>query len=775
MIPERVGHYRILEPLGRGGMGEVFKARDEKLDRIVALKAISSALVDDPSARRRFAREARAAAALNHPFICTVHEVVEAGGRSYIVMELVDGESLLARLSRGRAPFDEICRIGSEVAEALEAAHEHGILHRDIKPANIMLTKGGHAKVMDFGIACFVRPESSAWDTEEQTRSRDLTEAGIALGTLRYMAPEQLRGESPSARSDLYSLGVMLYEMSTGRLPFSGASTPVLISRILNDVVESPGSINPELPRRFEKLVVRLLEKDPAARPASAAEVVHELHALMDPQTPSASRASGRSIAVLPFRDLAGNDDNVHLGIGLADATITELAMVHSLLVRPTTEILRYQDRRIDPIVAARELSVETIVDGSYQRAGSRLRVTVQLIDASDGRPIWGTKITTSLEDVFQMQDEVSRRIAEAMEVQLTAGDERRLARAAKPASEAYELYLKGRLHLFRETLPETNAAIELFEKAQHLDPDFPLAWVGLSDAYARLAFTWEPDGDWYERASDACDRALALDSHLPEGHYLRGKLLWSPKGGFDHAGAMAEFLEALAARPGLGEAHDALGILLFHIDLMEEAAAELRHARAIRPEDAVAQMHLGFCRYLQRRYAEALEISEDVTARQPSAWAWYQTALCHLQRGRVERADQIAERCAREFPSSVLFYPLRGLIAARRGDARVAHDMIQLTEQREKYFGHYHHAQYDVACIHALLGEGLEALRWATRAAKNGFPSPSVYENDDLLASIRNEAPFRALMDQLRKECRGYAERYRELVASSKSDSGRA
>jgi serine/threonine protein kinase len=482
VIPDRVGHYRILELLDRGGMGEVFRARDEKLDRVVALKAISPRLLDEENARRRFYREARAAAALNHPFICTVHEVIEEGGQPYIVMEYVDGESLRARLSRGRLPFEELCRMGSEVAEALAAAHERGILHRDIKPANIMLTKSGHAKVMDFGIACFLPSGGSDSASEKLTVTRDLTEAGVALGTLTHIAPEQLRGLGSDARSDLYSLGVVLYEMATGQLPFSDTSAPVLISKILNDVAVAPRAINPELPWAFERLVTRLLEKDPAARPESALNVLRDLRELGSHQGPKEAPESDRSIAVLPFKDLARDPSNVHLGLGLADATITELAMVKTLLVRPTTAILRYHDHPTDPMQAGRELSVETVVDGSFQRDGSRLRVTVQLIDTSDGRPIWGTKITTSLDDVFQMQDEVSREIAEALEVQLTPGDERRRARIARPAADAYELYLKGRLHLFRETLSETNAAIELFEKARSADPDFALAWVGLSD-----------------------------------------------------------------------------------------------------------------------------------------------------------------------------------------------------------------------------------------------------------------------------------------------------
>ena len=754
-------------------MGQIFKARDEKLDRVVALKAISPQLVGEETARKRFYREARAAAALNHPFICTVHEVVEEGDQPYIVMEFVEGESLRGRLSRERLTFDEICRIGSEVAEALSAAHEHGILHRDIKPANVMLTKGGHAKVMDFGIATFVPAVEPDAASEEATATRDLTEAGVALGTLSYIAPEQLRGVTVDRRADLYSLGVMLYEMSTGLLPFSDASTPVLISRILNDVAVPPRTINPELPWDFERLLTRLLNKDPSARPESATAVLHELRDMVSHEARKELQASGHTIAVLPFRDLAKSSENVHLGLGLADATITELATVRSLLVRPTTAILRYQEQPADPVQAGRELSVDSIVNGSYQRDGSRLRVTVQLIDTSDGRPIWGSKITTSLDDVFQMQDEVSRKIAEALQLQLTPGDERRRARTVQPVAEAYELYLKGRLHLFRETLPETNAAIGLFEKARDADPEFPLAWVGLSDAYARLAFSWDPDGDWYERATKACDRALELDGQLPEGRYLRGKLLWSPKGGFDHGGAMRELFAAIAARPGLGEAHNTLGILLFHVSLMEEAAREFQQAWALSPEDAIAQMHLGFCRYLQLRYEEALQISEEITNRMPSAWAWYQVALCQLQLHRVDAAEKTVERSSREFPDSVLFYPLRGLIAAIRGEADVAHEMIRRTRDREKSFGHYHHAQYDVACIHALLGEKSEAVEWATRAGRNGFPSYSVYESDPFLEPIRDEDRFRSFLEELRKECQGYRERYRELAAARHRDSG--
>ena len=764
----RVGRYVIRDRIGRGGMGEIYTAHDERLDRVVVLKAISPALVDHDVARRRFLREARAAAALAHPFTCTIHEVLEHDAQPFIVMEYVEGETLRARLLRGPLAAADIVRIGSETAEALAAAHERGIIHRDVSAANIMLAPSGHVKVMDFGLASMGASAANRDGADAATEAADaLTNAGALLGTPAYIAPEVLSGQRADARSDLYSLGVVLYQCCTGQLPFNGASVPLVIAEILNRTPPPPRSLQPDVPAALERVIVRLLAKDPSARFPDAQAVAGELRALTTshPATPPSGM---RSIAVLPFKDLAQDPANAHIGIGLADATITELALIKALIVRPTAAVMRYQQSVTDPLEAGRQLGVDSIVDASFQRSGSRLRVTVQLLDTTDGRSLWAGKITASLDDVFEMQDEVSRQITRALEVRITDRDQARGGRPARVGAAAYELYLKGRFHLLRETPEHTSTAIDYFERAIAADPSFALARAGLADAYLYTAFSWDPDGDWYSRAARLCEETLRLDPDLPEAHYLRGRLLWCPDGGFNHAEALREFGMAIAARPGLYEAHHWIGIVLFHVSLLTESLAHFERALAINPDDEVASMHLAFALYLQGAFQAAFDRSDETRRRAPSAWAFYQLALAEIQLGRRDDAERTVNAAARQFPGHVLFYPLRGLIAALRGDADGALEHVELTRRHARSFGHYHHAQYDVACIQATLGKTDAALRWLTEGATNGFPCAVFFERDPLLASIREDLRFTTLMRTLNDECARYGELYRTMHTSS-------
>ena len=483
MLNEQIGQYRITGRLGQGGMGEIFSARDEKLNRTVAVKFIANARMDSDASRRLFLREARAAAALDHPFICTVHDVLEHKGQPVIVMERVEGETLQARISRGALSVEQVVQVALEIAEALAAAHERGIVHRDVKTANIMITPGGHVKVMDFGLALMLM---SAPDDQTAHRSEEL-QSRVA-GTLPYMAPEVLRGESATPASDLYALGVVMFEMATGQRPFAGKTDAVLISEILEHSPAAPRQVNQDVPRALENLIVQLLSKDSAKRP-SAADVIQELRAFAAPK-----RHTTQSLAVLPFRALTSDPESAHLGLALADATTSELALVRSLVVRPTAAILRYHEAAPDTTQAARDLGVDFVVTGTFQRAGSRLRVSVQLVSTSEERPLWSTKIDTSIEDIFAMQDEVSRKIVEALQLELTSDEERRLAKRPQASGDALDLYFKGRVALLHETVPAVNQGIEYFERALQIEPGNAAISIALADAYCRLAFTWDPE-----------------------------------------------------------------------------------------------------------------------------------------------------------------------------------------------------------------------------------------------------------------------------------------
>lgn len=775
----RLGPHELLAPLGAGGMGEVYRARDTRLGREVAIKLLPAAFSADPDRLRRFDEEARAASALNHPNILTIHDIGSQDGAPYVVSELLEGETLRDRLAAGPLPQRKAVACAIQFAQGLAAAHEKGIIHRDLKPENLFVTKDGRVKILDFGLAKLTRPEAKA-AAASHIETAAGTEPGVILGTVGYMSPEQVRGKAADQRSDIFSFGAVLYEMLSGQRAFQGDSPIETMNAILRD---DPPDLSPairDLPPALDRIVRRCLEKNSEERFQVARDVAFVLEAFSGvssrPSAPPFKEEPGerrKSVAILPFKDLARDPENAHLGLGLADATITELALVKSLVVRPTAAVLRYQGETVNPQEAGRELGVDAVADGSFQRSGSRLRVTVQLIATAGGKPLWGTKIDASLEDVFRMQDEVSRRIAEALQVELTPADERRMARTARSSGAAYELYARGRLHLaVRETLVDTNAAIEWFEKATQLDPDFPLAWAGLSDAYSRMAFSFDPEGGWFARAEETCRKALELDGRLPEGRYLQARMLWSPQRGFDHAGAIRELVAAITGRPNLYEAEEWLCIVLCHVAMLEPAIQAARRALAINPEDVRARLHLGLCHFLSGRHREALEVTAETQEPLPSPWGLYQLAQAQLRLGRTDEATRTVERALRHFPGDVLFHPIRGILASIRGEEARAREQVQLTIQNKRSFGHYHHAQYDIACIHALLGEKEEALRWLSDSARNGFPCHTFFETDPFLEAARGEEPFRRLMDELATECEGYRQLYARLQADSGPES---
>jgi TolB-like protein len=590
------------------------------------------------------------------------------------------------------------------------------------------------------------------------------------MGTPAYLSPEQARGEKVDGRSDVFAFGCVLHEMLGGRPAFGRGTAADTMVAILRD---EPAPIGGSVPPPVEAIVRRCLRKNATERFASAGELAGALREARRESAASAeSTERRRSIAVLPFKSLGGGGD-ADLGVALADATITELALVHSLLVRPTAAILRYRDRPADPEEAARELGVDAVVDGSVQSSGARLRVTVQLVDAAGG-PLWGTKIDASLGDVFAMQDEVSRKIVEALRVRLSPSDERRLAAAAAPAPAAHELYLKGRIHLFAETrLDEVNAAIACFEEARRLDPGSALAMIGLADAWARMAFAFDPDGGWWERAEQLTEKALAIAPDLPEGRYLRGRMLWSPQRGFDHAGAMREFAGAIAGRPNLNEAHHFLAMVLSHVGLLDEARLAFERALAIYPGDEFTALHLGMVRLLQGRFDEGREITGATLSRPASGWTFYQLAQCELRLGRTTEAAETLERLSREHPDSVLTLGLRAVLAAVAGDAARARAVAALVVRNRRSYGHYHHAQYDLACIHALLGEPREAVALLQAAAADGFPCLPFFEADPLLEAARRSAEWAPLRKELSARQADYETLYRALRAGSGGASG--
>lgn len=757
MLSERVAHYRIGEKLGQGGMGEIFSAYDEKLKRTVAVKRISLATLRDEQSRRQFLREARAAAALNHPFICTIHEVIEHEGEPLIVMESVQGKTLGACLSSGPLPPDEVIARTIEIAEALAAAHARGIVHRDIKSGNIMITTGGHVKVMDFGLATI-----SSGDDDDTAHLSERSTTGIA-GTLPYIAPEILRGEAAGPASDLYALGVVMYEMTTLRRPFTGQTDALLISAVLNSAPVPPRQLDGAVPQPLSEVILALLHKDSSARP-SASDLIAKLRGVAKTH----SRRPDRSLAVLPFRALTTDAESAHLGLALADATVGELALVRSLLVRPSAAILRYDRPDVDALEAGRELGVDAIVAGTFQKAGSRLRVSVQLISVGEERPLWSTKIDTTMDDIFAMQDEVSRKIVAALQMEITPGDEIRLERRPQAAGEVMDLLLKGRAALLGgESSTHVTDAIECFQKAADLSPDNPLALVGLSDAYARMAFTWDPDADWHERARQLADRALQLEPDLPEGRYIRARLAWTPHGGFDHGFAISELMHAIARRPNMTEAYSWLGVILFHVGLIEEARDRFARAYRINPSDLIAATHEASCDIIAGDYERAVPRAREALAKLSSAWSVYTLAQAQVHVSDLAGAEKTLDSGAQRFPATVLFHSLRAVIAALRNDVAMMEREAERTMQGRKAFGHFHHSELDLACALSILGRTGEALEALRSVARTGFPCLPAFESSPMLAAVRREPGYGVLREELLQMSAGFRELFTTLQSS--------
>ncbi len=753
MLNEQIGQYRITGKLGQGGMGEIFSAYDQKLNRNVAVKFIAATQLDSDYSRKMFLREARAAAALDHPFICTVHDVLEHHGQPMIVMERVEGETLHERIAHGPLSVEQVVQHALEIAEALAAAHARGIVHRDIKTGNVMLTPAGHIKVMDFGLAVITLS-----GPEEQTSHRSEDRPSKFAGTLPYMAPEILRGEPATESSDFYALGVVMYEMLTSRHPFTGKTDAVLISEILDRLPCTPRQLRADVPRAIDALVMRLLAKEPRKRPG-ASKVIAALRSTSGPKRSQPQQ----SLAVLPFRALTDDPESEHLGVALADATTSELALVRSLLVRPTAAILRYHDANDDPVLAAHDLGVDFIVAGTFQRAGSHLRVSAQLIDAAEERPIWSTKVDTTVDDIFAMQDEVSHKIVEALQLELTPADKQRIGRRPQAARDVVDLYVKGRVALLVETIPSLNNAIEYFERAAEIDRDNPLIWIGLADAYCRMAFNWDPEGEWYERAKEISERALQLDPEIPEGHYIRARLAWTPQGGYQHEFAIREVVAALTERPNLFEGFDWLGTILWHVGLIDDARLNYKRALAISPDDNGAKTLLVSCEWMTGNY-EVLQPGFDALEGVETAWALYAMVFWQLHIGDLAGAERTIEGASRKFPAHGLFHSARAVLAAKKGDEAAALRAIERAMQNRKAYGHFHHAEVDVACALAILGRMEESLDHLTSAVRSGFPSLPAVQNDPLLSSLRGEERYRELVSELYASQQHYRQLYDDL-----------
>ncbi|HTR04125.1 MAG TPA: protein kinase [Thermoanaerobaculia bacterium] len=541
MLGTTVSHYRVVRELGSGGMGVVYEAEDMRLRRNVALKFLSVALAQDAPMLERFEREARAASALSHPGICTVHAIEQDSGRSFIVMELVEGESLATRLAGNPMEIGQFLELGVQMADALEAAHAKGIVHRDLKPMNMMVTPRGQVKILDFGLAKFEHNEANAQTGLPTAPPRaDLTAAGTVFGTVHYMSPEQARGLATDARTDLFSLGAILYQMATGDRAFEGDTQAVVFDAILNRDPRPLEEANPAMPGALEPILEKALEKDRSLRYQTATELKTDLLRLRrkleggrsGPASVSDSKAPAqraeRSIAVLYFENLSGVKEDEYLRDGITEDILTDLSKIKGLNVFPRTTMLSFRDQKSTAADVSRQLRADYALEGSLRRAGNRLRINAQLVDAASGFPVWSERYDREMSDIFAVQDEIAHKIAEALRIKLTPQEQAELA--AKPTEnlQAYDLYLRGRSYARRRTTRDMDFALQMFENAVTLDPNFALAWAAIANGCAHAQYWSGGKGQYMERAQSASLRAVALAPDIPEVLVSQGWILYA-------------------------------------------------------------------------------------------------------------------------------------------------------------------------------------------------------------------------------------------------------
>ena len=650
----KINQFEVEKPLGRGGMGEVYLARDTKLDRNVAIKFLPKELRDDPIARERFLRESKLAAALDHPYICKIYEIGDVDGKAFIAMEFVEGETVQDKIKKGPFRLNQLLGLGIEIAEAIDTAHQKQIVHRDLKTANIMVTPEGHAKVLDFGIAKQLATDNSA-ESDAGTFSGRLTSADTTPGTVIYMSPEQVRGEPIDSRTDLFSLGVVLYEMATGAVPFQGATSGMTYDAILNRGPAPVRGLNPDIPEDLERIILKAVEKDRDHRYQSARDMVVDLKRLKRDSSTSMPPFSGShppvaaappkkkspwgiiagvaavallavgvsmfapsgdtprptidSLAVLPFDNVRNDPEVDYLADGIAETLINRLSQIEQLDVMARSTAFRYRGRDVDPQTVGRELDVGAVLTGRVVQQGDRLNVQAELVDVSSGSQIWGDQYDQFFSDILVVQNQLAQEISDALRLQLSGEEQMQLAEYATENSAAYQDYLKGRFFWDKRTPGDLVTAASYFERAREIDPGYSLAYVGLADSYLLMGSYYPgPDtvrSEEMEKGRAAAREALRLNPNLAEAYvslaYIEFLYDW------DWEAAERDFLKAIELDPGYAVAHQWYGEFLVVMRRFDEGIAQIERAVELEPTSAIISRELGHKLVMAQRYPEAI------------------------------------------------------------------------------------------------------------------------------------------------------------------------
>ncbi len=769
MIGTTVSHYRITDLIGEGGMGTVYLAHDTELDRRVAVKVIRAELADDEERVHRFLREARITGSLNHPNILTVYELGTWEGAPFLVTELLDGETLREVLERDALPVAKSLEYARAIAAGLSSAHERGIVHRDLKPDNVFLTIDGRIKILDFGLARLTATTSPAGD-ELEAETELQTSAGAVMGTLGYMAPEQLRGHAADHRADIFALGCVLYEMLTGQRPFTGRTVADTSAAVLTEDPAPMSSSDRPIPAALEPVVLRCLEKRPDDRFQSTRDLVFALGAaseasdrssehdtgtprrighvlavlvavviallvVLPPEglwqrlTGEAERAPIRSIAVLPLENLSGDPEQEYFADGMTEELITNLTKIGSIDVISRTSVMRYRGSALPLPQIARELAVDAVIEGSVMRGENDVRITVQLVDAATDRHLWAESYTRPLRDVLTLQGEVALAVAREVDVTLTKDEEQRLERSHPVDPEVHQEYLRGMHQVLKFTDQGFRSGIRHLERAIELDPTFAPAYAGLGIAHSNSTyFLGVPPADSFPLALAAAEEALERDPYLADAHTLKGWVAMVY--GWDFDEAAHELSQAIELAPSQSSVHQIYSYLLSCRGRHEEALAEAQRATRLDPLSPVTAQHLAVTLYFARHYDESLDQLGQIIDLHPDYWfAFQRRAVVLTELGRFDEAIQAAHRAMSLAGSATLRNGLEVLgpplaLSGRRAEAL---DILADFERRAEQS---YVPPCDIARLHVALGNHDEAFRWLERAVE-------VHDGDLFMARV--------------------------------------
>ena len=702
MIGSTISHYKILEKLGEGGMGVVYKAEDLKLDRLVALKFLPSRVSSSDAEKARFLQEAKAAAALNHSNICTIHGIEEHDNRVFIVMEYVDGQTLRQREIRN-LKLEPVLSYATQIAEALQEAHSKGIVHRDIKPDNIMINSKNQIKVMDFGLA-------------KLKGGLGLTKAGGTVGTIAYMSPEQIQGLEVDHRTDLWAFGVILYEMLTGEPPFRAEHEAAVMYEILNLDPKGVQTMRADAPEHLQVLISQLLQKDPAKRISSAAEVIQQLK---KPAVPAPSAKAEKSIAVLYFENMSSEKESDYFCAGMTEDIITDLSRIRDIKVVSRTDVLPYRNKDVNTRRVGEALRVNYMLEGSVRKAGNKMRITAQLIDVRSGFHLWAERFDRLIEDIFDVQTEVSQKIAEALKISLTESEKQSLAKKPTDDLRAYDFYMRGREFLYRRGKKNNEAAIQMFENALSLDPNFAATYAALAEAYSYMYVWYDGDTRWLGKTIEVNQKALSLDANSVEAQF-------------------------------------GIGTVYFHQKRFDEAKRAWEKVIRQNPDFYDAYRWLGIASDITGEYDEALRYYEQCARIKPySEEPWMHFYMTHLRKGDQKASDQaqkklleIGERKLEINPDDAITLSRMASPYANFGEREKAHAALKRVLDIDRTDGL---AQYNCACTYAVLGNKKEALTCLRNAIQSGYKNVHEWvKGDPDLVSLHEDPEFKELVAEI-------------------------